>query len=268
MQRINRTLQLARASWEVLKADKELTILPVLSFLASAVVTATFIAPMFLIGDDPGVLGYLLMFLLYVVLAYITIFFNTALVGAANERLQGGDPTLGSALRAAAELAGRILPWAVVSATVSILLRTIEERGGFLGQIVASIAGIAWGLVTYLVIPIFVVEGKTVGMAIKRSGELFKRTWGENVAAQFGFGILGFLLILPAVLLIFLGVAAGSGAVVGIAVLAAVLWGVAVSVVMAALSAIFQTALYHYAAENTVLGPFGRGTIATAFGRK
>jgi hypothetical protein len=136
------------------------------------------------------------------------------------------------------------------------------------GRIAAGIAGLAWTLVTYLVIPIFVVEGLTVGNAVKRSAELFKRTWGENVAAQFGFGFLGFLLMIPGILVIVLGVFTGSGLALGVAILVGVLWMVAVSVVLAALNAIFQTALFHYASNGQSLGPFGQGALATAFRRK
>ena len=265
MGRLQNTINLAKQSWEVLKADKELVALPILSFLASTLVAVTFIIPMFFVGEEPGLIGYVVLFLMYVALAFVTIFFNTALVSAADERLQGGDPTIGSALAGASRLVGRILPWAIISATVSIILRSIEQRGGILGRIAAGIAGLAWTLVTFLVLPIFVVEGLTVGNAVKRSADLFKRTWGENVAAQFGFGILGFLLALPAVLVIVLGAITGNGVALGVTVLIGALWIVAVSVVLAALNAIFQTALYHYAADGQALGPFGPGALTTAF---
>ena len=93
-------MNLARQSWEVLKADKELVALPILSFIASSIVAATVVVPMFFIGDEPGALGYVVMFVMYVALAFVTIYFNTALVSAADERLQGGDPTIGTALAA------------------------------------------------------------------------------------------------------------------------------------------------------------------------
>ena len=88
------------------------------------------------------------------------------------------------------------------------------------------------------------------------------------MAAQFGFGILGFLMSLPAILVIVLGAVAGSGVALGIAILVGVVWIVAVAVTLAALNAIFQTALFHYAAGGQTLGPFGHGALATAFRRK
>jgi len=269
MGRITHTIELAKASWQVLKADKELLLLPVLSLLATLAVAASFLAPILLSGDgvnieDPGTVGYVLLFVAYVVLAFITIFFNAALVHAANERLDGGDPTIGSALRGAAGRVHRILPWALVSATVSIILRAIEERAGIVGRIVSGIAGVAWSLVTFLVIPVLVIEDIGVIDAVKRSGAMFKRTWGENVAAQVGFGLLGFVAMLPAFLIGAAGVAAGGTlAFVGIAV--AVLWVLTVVMVLSALNGIFQTALYRYAAGIDSGAAFGGQDLNAAF---
>ena len=268
MGKIGRTVELAKASLEVLRADKELLLLPVLSFVASAFVGATFLIPTLLVVDQESPLTYVIAFVAYVALAYVTIFFNTALVAAADERLQGGDPTLGSALRGASKRAGRIFPWAVVSATVSILLRTLEQRGGIFGRIAASLAGLAWGLVTFLVIPVLVIEDVPVRDAIRRSGELFKRTWGENVVAMVGFGLLGFVAVLPAVALVGLAVASGNATVAVIAVAVAVVWIIGVAVVLSALNAIFQTALYRFAADGQPVGPFTPEIMGSAFAPK
>jgi hypothetical protein len=183
MGKLRTTLDLARSSWSVLKADKELLVLPLLSGVASLIVAATFVVPLFLVGGaeaEPTPAAYVLLFLMYVVLAIITIFSNAALIAGAHERLQGGDPTVGSALRAATGRLGQILPWAVISATVSILLQAVRQRGGAAGAGAAAAAGLAWSLVTFLVLPIIVIEGLPVRAAIGRSKDLFKRTWGRT----------------------------------------------------------------------------------------
>jgi len=272
MGRIGRSIELVKASWQVLKADKELIALPVISGIASIIVAATFVVPLLATGEfdneSPSPVTWVLIFVMYVVLAYITIFFNAALVSAAHERLGGGDPTIGSAIRGARARAGKILPWAIVSATVSVILRAIEERAGFVGRLVAGLAGMAWAVVTFLVLPIIVIEGLGVGEAIKKSSNLFKRTWGENLAAQIGFGLIGFVAALPAIAIVFLGVA-GGGATAAIAIVAAVLWLILVSVVIAALSVIFQTALYHYAIDGQVpSGYFSDDVMRSAFAHK
>src|SRR5262245_38640605 len=100
--KIARSLELAKASWSVVKADKELLLLPVLSLIATLLVAATFMTPVFVGGwlamdagaAEPGVGFYAWMLTFYIATYFVTIFFNTALVGAAMIRLDGGDPTL------------------------------------------------------------------------------------------------------------------------------------------------------------------------------
>lgn len=270
MGRIQNSVDIAKSSWRVLKADKELLLLPILSTLATLVTIFLFMIPIFLSGTaldnfEPGPASYALFFMLYLVLAYITIFFNAALVSAAHERLNGGDPTLGSAIRGAASRAGKILPWAVVSATVSLILRSIEERAGFVGRVVIGLVGMAWAVVTFLVLPIIVIEGHSVGDAVRRSVDLLKRTWGENLAAQVGFGLLGFVAMIPAAALFYLGATNGLIVLIGLAIL----WIAAVVIVMSTLSGIYQTALYHFAADGTVPGEyFNDQTFREAFRAK
>jgi hypothetical protein len=158
----------------------------------------------------------------------------------------------------------RILPWALLSATVSLILRAIEERLGFLGRIIVGLIGLAWQLVTYLVLPILVLEGVGTKAAIKRSTDMFKRTWGENVIGNAGIGLFSFLAMLPGFVLIAAGVALG-GATLLVCVALAVLWLIAVAIVSIALSGIYQTALYRYAADGTVVSAFAQADLGQAF---
>lgn len=263
MGRIRTTIELAKTSWDVLRQDKELLMLPVISAITAGLVAASFFLPAGLLGN--GTAQVLLFILGYLALSFVTIFFNAALVSAAHERLAGGDPTIGSAIRGAAEHIGAIFAWSVVAATVSAVIRAIQDRGGLLGRLVGSIAGVAWSLVTFLVIPIIVLERQNVGSAVSRSAELFKRTWGENVAANVGFGLLGFVAVLPAVALVVLGAASNVGALIVASVVVAVVWMIAVAVVISALSAVFQTVLYHYAAGVGATGPFTQTELSAAF---
>lgn len=270
MSRIANSFALARSSWHVLKADKELILLPIISGIASMIVAATFIVPIFFTGGGGERTGssLLVLLLMYFVLAYITIFFNAALVSAANERLEGGDPTIGSAIRGAARRAGKIVPWALLSATVSVILRAIEERVGLIGQLIVGALGLAWSVLTFLVLPIIVIEGSGAGAAFKKSGSLLRNTWGENLAAQVGMGLVGFLLILPGVAVILLGISAG-GTIAAVAVLIGVIWIIVAAASVAALSAIYQTALYHFAVAGSVpSGYFDQNAMQMAFRRK
>ncbi len=102
---------------------------------------------------------YAVLFVFYVVQYFVIIFFNTALVGAAIERLEGGDPTVASALTLARSRIGAILGYAVISATVGLLLRMIAERLGIIGRFIEAGAGLAWTVTTFLVVPVLAAEG-------------------------------------------------------------------------------------------------------------
>jgi hypothetical protein len=266
-----RSLALAKASWAVLRQDKELALLPLIAFVAWIVIAATFVLPIVVIAGDASngdawtsnPVNWVLGFLGYLAVTYVMIFFNAAIVCGADERMQGGDPTLGSALRGARERAGVLLPWAILSATVSLVLRAIEERAGIVGRIVVGLVGIAWSLVTFLVLPILVVERIGVGAAVKRSTELFKHTWGENVVTNGGIGLLGFLASLAGLVvalpLLTLG---GPAAILGIAI--GLAWVAAVSCVTTTLSGIVSLALYRYATDGQVPG-FSTDQLRSAF---
>ena len=59
-------------------------------------------------------------------------------------------------------------------------------------------AGLAWALITYMIVPVILFEDRGVYDSIYRSQELFQQNWGEQLAGNFGFGLLNFLLCLPA----------------------------------------------------------------------
>ncbi len=266
--------EIAKRSWAVLRADKTLAWFPVLSALGSLVVIAALGGVFLAAGIDDSAsgaslqpIGYVLIVVAYLALAMVQTYFLAGLVAGADQRLRGQDSTLRSALEIANSRLHRLLPWAVVTATVTMVLQAIEERFGIVGTIVARLVGLAWNLVTFLVVPILVLEDLGVGDALKRSKDLFKKTWGENVLGQFGLGFVGFLLALPGILLIAIGAAAGTAALFVLGGIGVILL-VASAVIVSALSGIYRTALYHYAANGTVPGEFSGIDFDAAFRRR
>lgn len=267
MQRIRNSIDLARSSWRVLSTDRELIWLPFVSMIATVLVALSFFVPVAALssGNGFGPLAAALALVGYFALAYTTIFFNTALVCAADELMRGGRPSVSSAITAARARAGRILPWALVSATVSLVLRSLEQRGGVLGRIVIGFVGLAWSLVTFLVLPVLVIEGVGVRDAISRSTNLFKKAWGEQVVGNSGIGLLGFLAAIPGVVVAGLGIASGVALIAVPLVVAGAVWVIGTMCVTSALSGVFQTALYHYAANGMPPAAFADAHLDRAF---
>jgi hypothetical protein len=271
MDRIARSWAMFKASLQVLRTRKELALFPVLSGIATLIVAAGFVAPALLAsrhsidaGNGLRPVSYVLFFLGYLVLAYIAIFFQAALISQADIALGGGDPSVAGGIEAARRKAGAILPWALLSATVSLVLRSLEDRAGVVGRFAIGLVGMAWSLVTYLVVPILVLENVTVGAALRGSSALFKRTWGENVVGNAGVGLVSFLAALPGAAVFAIGISSGGAAGVGLMVLGGA-WLLLVAVVSSALSGIYQTALYRYAASGAVAPAFADADLGQAF---
>jgi len=168
-------------------------------------------------------------------------------VACAVIRMGGGDPTIGDGFRAAFARLPLIVGWALISASFGLLLRIIEDRSEKIGRIVAGLLGMAWTAVSFLVIPILVIDKKSPITAFKESATLLKKTWGEQLISNFSFGLLFFLLNIPAFLLIGVGIFIGSGMALIICISLAVIYLIVLALIQSTLQAIFQAALYLYA---------------------
>jgi hypothetical protein len=275
-----RSWELVKASWGVLRADKELIVFPVLSMIAVTVVMATFAIPMFLTGVFEGgfvraggfpVVGALFGFAFYTVQYTVIFYCNSALVGAAMIRLRGGNPTLGDGFAIANQRFSSILGYALLAATVGVVLRSISRRG-WIGRIVATLFGLAWNLATFLAVPVLVVEGVGPIDAVKRSTQLLKKTWGEQIAGNLGIGAAFALIFIAAILpfgaALALAIDLNSTPLIIGVVAAFVLAAVLMSLIGSALSAIYTAAVYRYATEGDPGGLFDPALVRDAFRTK
>jgi hypothetical protein len=259
----------------VLQQDRELLVLPVLSFVVSAMVLVPLLVVAFVYTDgtttnaageesaDPA------MIVIFVVAALaisvVGVFFNGALVAGAHQRFTGGDPTIGSALDKAARHLPGLIGWALLTATVGLILQALRERAGFLARFVINLVGAAWDVATFLVVPAVIIDDKGTIDGLKRSASLLRQTWGENIAARVGFGLLGLVLVIPGFVIGGLAAAAGGPLLIA-GILVAVVWIALVVVVMTALNAIFQTALYMYATTGSMPTGFETTDLRQTFG--
>ena len=263
---VSRGFRLARASWWVVKKDRELLWLPVISFACSLVVMAVFGLGALGIGlpeqgesVSPGI--YVLGFCMYVALSFVTIYFNAAVIGTAMKRLRGEDASIADGLALARQHIGKIFVWALITATVGMILRQIQENAGILGRIVIGLVGIAWSVLTYFVVPVLLYEPLGVGQSIKRSAQIFREQWGEQFIGNATIGLAVVIVGIPVVIV---------GALIT-AVLAPV--GIALLVVSvgaliaigAACSGVFNAALYRYATTGEASGAFSMDDMNASF---
>ena len=268
MGKTSQTWSFMRASWLVLKMDKKLLIFPLISGICCLFVIVSFVMNVELPENDASnTTTYLIIFLFYFCNYFVIVFFNSAVIACATIRMGGGDPKVSDGLRAAITRLPLIAGWALVSSSVGLVLRIIESRFEKAGELVASLLGMAWTMVSFLVIPILVIEKKGPISAFKESKLLLKKTWGEQVVGHFGFGLIFFLLSLPALILIGAVIAAVTGVLIvplegmtGIAMLImivlAVIYLIVLALIQSTLQAIFQAAIYLYARKGEVPAGF------------
>jgi len=288
---INRSWQLGKQSLQVLKEDTQLVIFPIISAVSCLVVLASFAVPLFLTGvfasiaqsAQSGPNGssvqfhmtpayYAVCFAFYFVNYFVISFFNSALIACVMKRFDGQPTSVGDGLRMAAARLPQILGWALISATVGMVLKMISERSGLIGKIVIGMVGFVWTIATYFVVPVLVVEGVGPIEAIKRSGSTIRKTWGEALVANAGLGALSFVMFLGAIIPAGIGLTASIltqtiwPAAVGGALTIGALIGV--SLVTSTLQMILVAAVYRFAATGQVPGQFDAELLSKAFRQK
>ncbi len=182
--------------------------------------------------------------------------------------MSGGDPTIGSSIRKAVQRIPGLVPWALLTTTVGLIISALRERAEGLGRFLLGGIELAWDVTTYLTVPAIIIDGQGPIGGLRESAGLLKRTWGENLASRVGFGIVGFVAALPAVALIAVAVASGVDAFVVAGVLLGGLWLALVVAVMSTLGGIFKTALYLYATTGQSPEGFERADLGATFTRR
>ncbi len=278
-----RSWALMKASAAVLRSDKSLLVFPLLSGLCTLLVAASFLVPVGLMAIGGGHAGarveegmsagaYLLMFGFYLVQYFVIIFFQTALTGVALMHLRGEPTSVAAGFALARARLPQILGYALIAATVGLVLRMIQERLGLLGRLVVGFIGLAWTVATFLVVPVLV--SKDVGPidAVKESVGLLKRSWGENLIGNGGIGIVFGLLMVLAVLVgaVLIGGAVAMHSIVAIVVAAVivVMGFVLLGLVQASLQGIYSAALYRYAESGEASVGFDQALLQQAFAPK
>jgi hypothetical protein len=273
-----RSLSVAKESYSVLKSNPSLAFFPAISGIAVCLASAPFVIAIFLTAQGSqhlhsathamNALQYFLSGALYFVDMFLVIFFNSALVACVNEVLQGRQATVGFGFKIALSRLPQIIGWSLIASTVGIVLRAIGKRSGIVGTIVISLIGLAWNLVVFFVVPVLVIEKVGPIAAIKTSGHMLKKTWGERIIL--GVGISTVLFVLGLGCLVPIGLAIGTFSV-GIFPLAiffvicAAMYLLVLATIGTALGNIYQTALYLYSRDGTVGAGFSSVNLQGAF---
>lgn len=246
--------------------------IPVVAGIVSLLVFGVVSLPavVLLDGDDDAV-----SWAVWVVLAiagllatWVSVIGQAAVVSGAGQRMDGTDPSLATAFAGARSRSGRLFEWAVLATVVAIVLDLIRDRLGILGGIVSSLGNLAFSVLSFLALPVIVFEDVGAIDGFKRSSHLLRSTWGEQLSFTFGLGLIGIAAAVPGAALAVAAAATGVVALQVIGLTLGIAWVLAVIAVTSALSAVFKTALYRYAARQPVDVAFDTADLSGAFRRR
>jgi amino acid transporter len=126
----------------------------------------------------------------------------------------------------------------------------------------------AWSLATFLAVPVLVAEDLGPVEAIKRSSQLLKKTWGEQIVGGLSIGLVFGLLAIAVVIL-------GAAAIFALAdvmplaglaiVVLLVLALLAMGLISSTLGGIYSAAVYDYAMGGSAGEFFREDLIKNAF---
>lgn len=258
--RLRRGWNITKLGIHVVRADPELMVYTLLSGLFSigaaiGLLAATGAIGFFTGGEEGMGMGmYVGMFLTYMVVGMITVFWNAAIIASAYERLTTGtNPSFSYGIKEAAKRLPAIIVWGLISGTVGLIVGLLEGMAQddnpvvrVIGSLASLFVQVAWWMTTFFVVPMLVLEGYQVGESMRRSPELFEKTWGEDIVSTGGTGIVNFLVILLVVLICMPLFALGE---LGMGLAFALMFiGIGLSVLFfTACEAVNRASLYYYA---------------------
>jgi len=244
-------VELTKASWRVLRRHPCLAWFPVLS-LASVIAIMLFVLPVLIPGDDDGV-PFLTVLVMSVLFFVAHIFFTTALTAEALRALRGETPSITDGLATATTHVPAIVTLSLISATFGAFVGLLGRSSKVALKLARALVNTAWSLATYLAIPVMVQERRGGLPSLRRSSDLFRRTWGETALSEVGVRVLtahlSLILLLVAVVVIEL---LGDG----IGMVIVLMLTIGFIAIVGALEAIYRAALYVFAAEGVIPEPF------------
>ncbi|MBK9012983.1 MAG: hypothetical protein IPM82_02275 [Saprospiraceae bacterium] len=272
--RLSNGWEMGMTSLHVLRNNPKLLLFPVFSTLSLLMVLATFFGGIAIVwgldfgewttNADGSPLQYLLLFGYYLVNYFVIVFFNVGLVYSAKRIFEGHEVTLTEGLNFSYSRIGVILQWAVLAATVGVVLKTLQENLGWIGKIIVGLIGMVWSIATYFVVPVLAFENLPPIEAVKRSGAIIKEKWGESLSANIGFGVfflVGYLVIIAGGFLIGYLVHPLVGVAIGM------LAALVLHTVVSAAQTVFLAAAYQHV-NNDPYGDFSGEVLDGMFVRK
>jgi Family of unknown function (DUF6159) len=272
LSRIKQGWALTKKSWALLRSHRELFRFPIYGALAGIAIVVVTVGPgLYLINDGKHVIGGLITAIGLYLSSFVIVYFGVALAATADAIFHGRAATTADGFAVASTRLGAIAGWAALAALVGTLISLLQQSGSIGEAIIGSLVGAAWGLITFLAIPVITFEGTGPFGTLKRSAHLFKGRWAGQVAGNVAIGgIVGICGVLPSIALIAVGAYLwvndkGAGVAAGAVVIVVGVIGLVISMlIIQAMRGVFGVALYRFASTGEVTTGFTEADLNSA----
>lgn len=266
--------ELTRQSWAVLKDNRGLAAYPIMGMVFAAIPFVVLVPGVYFLAADQNWIGWTLVIVGVYLATLVTSLFQAGLTVGAAAVLDGKETSFGHGMGAAFGRLGVISRWAFVSTLVSLLISALRGNNNaglveiIFRNVLAAAAGIMWQLITFFVMPAMMLDGLGMIDAIKKSASTFKQRWGTQLSGGVRIGgLLGLLVILPAMFALVGGVLLTVAGLWSIGVPLAVIGFIALligGIILSTMRGIFSVVLYRYATTGAVASGFTEEQLAHA----
>jgi len=212
--------------------------------------------------------------IIYFLSMFSATFFNVAFYHEILGALKGNTVSVTSGLSFACTRLKSILMWTLFAGLVGLIIKTLEEKFDFVGQIILGMIGLAWSVASVFVIPVIITEQSSINpvVILKESARTLKKTWGESLIGYVGLQFGGILLLLGSILYfgaaLFASISLKNFWIVAVAGMVWLVGAVALGYVSSVASQVYRCALFLYASEGRIADPYNRELLDLAWQRK
>lgn len=258
--------RLTKIAFGLVFQDSALLVFPLVAGLSAIAVLALFalgtlyLAPLLLVGGSLStsyeVVGIVLFLVAYFSTTFIAVYATAGLIGAATLKLEGQQPTASDGWTIARANLSRLAVWALISATVGLLIQLVSSRfRGAAGIVIGGIAGATWAIATYFVIPVIVYQKSTPWQSLGRSAKMFLNTFGRTLVTNIVLALIVGAGIVAAVVLGVIGLFllfSGTTFFGVVLIVSALGVGFLFALLGASAEGVLRAALYRYATTGKI----------------
>jgi hypothetical protein len=300
-EKLARSWQLFKRSVLVIQEHPKLLVFPIITGLLTLMIAIFFLAPVFLVLSAPhwmhaGALqaiadrfgflrfhhganfnfqfqpiGAMILAGIYLLNMFLATLSSVAFNSEILEALGGRPVSIRHGIESACLRWKSVLLWSLFAGLIGLVIRSLERRFSIFGRLVAGMIGLAWSVASIFAIPVLVRDQSITNPfeVLAKSAKTIKATWGEMLAGYLGMQGTNLLFLWGSILF---WIMAGTLAMVlsnaWILLVAGVPWLlclIAYSYLSSIASRIYLCALYVYASDGVVPGPYNATMMTMAF---